>query len=179
MRARCSRHRARRSLPRRQHPALRFLGITIIVLLCALPTLQPARAAGVVRICSESALDAAISNGGTVTFQCSGVISISQTKVITQDTTLDGSGQQVTLQGQGVRRVFEVRTGASLTIRNLSVIEDPGVSDGPARLPATGYPPSTSPPSEWIFVGLGGMALILVSMLGSLFAKPRSLRTRN
>lgn len=179
MRARCAKHRARGTLPRRQHPALRFLGIAIIVLLCALPHLQPVRAAGVVTICSELALDAALIDGGTVTFQCSGVIPISETKVITQDTTLDGSGQQITLRSQGVRRVFDVRAGASLTIRNLSVIEDSGVSDGPTRLPATGYPPRSSPPSEWIFVGLGGMALVLVSMLGSHFANPRSLRTRN
>lgn len=121
----------------------------------------------------------ALDDGGTVTFQCSGVIPISETKVITRDTTLDGSGQEITLQGQGVRRVFEVRAGASLTIRNLSVIEATAVLDGPTRLPATGYPPRSSPPSEWIFVGLGGVALVLVSMLGSLFARPRSLRTRN
>lgn len=155
------------------------MGVVFIVLLCALPGFQPVRAAGIVTTCNEAALDAALVSGGTVTFRCSGIIPISQTKVITQDTTLDGTGQQITLQGQGVRRVFDVRAGASLTIRNLSVIEDPGVPDGPTRLPATGYPPRSSPPSEWIFVGLGGVALFLVSMLGSLVARPRSLRSRN
>jgi hypothetical protein len=179
MQARCSRHRARRPLSRRQHPALRFLGIAATVLLCALLRSQPVQAAGFVTVCNESALDAALNDGGTITFLCDGIIPISETKVITRDTTLDGTGQQITLQGQGVQRVFDVRAGASLTIRNLTVIEDSGASDGPTKLPATGYPPRSSPPSEWIFVGLGGIALILVSTLGSFMARPRSLRPRN
>lgn len=137
------------------------------------------QAAGVVTVCSESALDAALVDGGTVTFQCSGVIPISTTKVISKDTTLDGTGQQITLQGQGIRRVFDVRAGASLTIRNLSVIEDANAPNGPTQLPATGYPPHSPPPSEWIFVGLGGFALILVSMLGSFVARPRGFRPRH
>ena len=57
---------------------------------------------GTAASCTEAALDAALAGGGAVSFSCGGgpvVIPVSTTKVISRSTTLDGSGQQVTLDG--------------------------------------------------------------------------------
>jgi pectate lyase len=40
-----------------------------------------------------------LSGGGTVTFSCSGTITLTSTITIASDTTIDGSGQAVTISG--------------------------------------------------------------------------------
>jgi hypothetical protein len=55
---------------------------------------------GVVSICTEASLLAALAGGGAVTFSpgdC--LITVSATILITAPTTIDGAGQRVTLSG--------------------------------------------------------------------------------
>jgi hypothetical protein len=70
--------------------------------------------------CTEAAFAAALAGGGTVAFNCGGpvVIPITSTKVLSRSTTIDGSGQQVTLDGGGTTKMFlttyQLATGLSL-----------------------------------------------------------------
>jgi uncharacterized repeat protein (TIGR01451 family) len=92
-----------------------------------------ARAAGVVGSgtpgsCTEAALNAALAGGGTVTFNCGGspvVIPITSTKVLSKSTTIDGTGQQVTLDGGGTTKMFittyQLSTGLNLVFRKLTL----------------------------------------------------------
>jgi uncharacterized repeat protein (TIGR01451 family) len=92
-----------------------------------------ARAAGVVgsgtpASCTEAALNAALAGGGTVTFDCGGgpvVIPIASTKVLSKSTTIDGTGQQITLDGGGAAKMFittyQLSTGLNLVFRKLTL----------------------------------------------------------
>lgn len=87
----------------------------------------PVRAAGVVGngtpgSCTEAALDAALASGGLVTFNCGGApltITVTQAKLITQETTIDGGGL-ITLSGGGMVHVLE-NDSPLLTLKNLSI----------------------------------------------------------
>ena len=93
----------------------------------------PARAAGTVGsgtpgTCTEAALNAALPGGGTVTFNCGGgpvVIPITSTKVLSASTTIDGTGQQVTLDGGGTTKMFlttyQLTSGLNLVFRQLTL----------------------------------------------------------
>ncbi len=77
-----------------------------------------------VTTCDESHLDAAIagaSSGDTITFGCSGDIGLTQTLTISQNLTLDGSGQNVTLDGQNAVQVLYVNGGVTFTLNALTV----------------------------------------------------------
>lgn len=156
--------------------ALRLLAIVLLIATMALAHMDVAYAAGTVVVCSEAALEDALTGGGLVTFQCSGTILVTRTKVIAQDTTLDATGQRVVLTGHGIDRVFEVHAGVDLQLRNLSVYDSTTTIGGPTRLPATGYPPPPPPPNEWVFMALGGLALIVVSLLAGLITRPQARR---
>jgi uncharacterized repeat protein (TIGR01451 family) len=92
-----------------------------------------ARAGGVVgsgtaTSCSEAALDSALVGGGTVTFNCGSgaiVIPITSTKLLSTSTTIDGTGQQITLDGGGNTRLFQTtfqrHTGLSIVFRRLTL----------------------------------------------------------
>mgnify|MGYP006337805027 CR=1 FL=1 len=78
--------------------------------------------------CTEAALNAALVGGGTVTFNCGGgpvVIPITSTKVLSSSTTIDGTGQQVTLDGGGATKMFlttyQLATGLDLVFRRLTL----------------------------------------------------------
>jgi HYR domain len=84
---------------------------------------QPA-ATIIVSTCDESHLDSAISgaaSGDTITFACSGTITLSQTLVISKNLILDGSGQAVTLDGQNQVKVLTVNSGVSFTLNALAI----------------------------------------------------------
>ena len=66
-----------------------------VALLLLLPL--AAWAGGVVTNCTETALRAAMSVGGTVTFACDSTITLANTITNAADTTLDASGHQVTM----------------------------------------------------------------------------------
>jgi hypothetical protein len=70
--------------------------------------------------CTESALAAAIAAGGTTTFGCSGQIDISEAMHVTNSVVLEATGD-VRLVGMGDTRLFEISTGASLTLSNFTL----------------------------------------------------------
>jgi predicted outer membrane repeat protein len=102
----------------------RFLLVlwTAALLALALPA-SPAHAGGVVSVCDESHLTAALSGGGTVTFTCSGTITLTGTITIAADTTIDGSGQTVTISGNHAVTPFSVADGVALTLNQLTLAD--------------------------------------------------------
>jgi hypothetical protein len=97
--------------------------VTLLVLLtltvASAPT--PAHAGGIVSICDQAHLLAALAGGSTVTFSCSGTITLTGTITIVTDTTIDGSGQTVTISGNHAVRVFTVNSGVTLNLSELTV----------------------------------------------------------
>jgi uncharacterized repeat protein (TIGR01451 family) len=92
-------------------------------------------------------LNSALAGGGTVTFDCGGpvVIPITSTKVLSRSTTIDGSGQQVTLDGGGGTRLFrttyQLSAGLSLVFRHLT-LRNARASDQGAALELVWQEPS-------------------------------------
>jgi len=94
-----------------------------------LASAQTARAAGVVGAgtadsCTEAALDAALTGGGMVTFDCGTepvTIILTQQTTISSDTTVNGGGL-VTLDGNDAVRAFWVAQGQALTVENLAIV---------------------------------------------------------
>lgn len=97
---------------------------------------QPAYAAGVVGngspgSCNEAALDAALSSGGGISFNCGPnphTIPITTEKLILSPTTLSG-GNRITLDGGGTTRLFSVNPLAALELRDITLTKgyaDPG-----------------------------------------------------
>jgi predicted outer membrane repeat protein len=98
---------------------IHILGILVLLAL-AVPA-APAHAGGVVTVCDEAHLLAALAGGGTVTFSCSGTITLTNTITISADTTIDGSGQTVTISGNDAVRVFTVNSGVTFNLDELTV----------------------------------------------------------
>ncbi len=72
----------------------------------------------------DSQLQSAIasaSSGDTITFGCSGTIPITRTLTIATNLTLDGSGQNVTLDGQNKVEVLLVNRGVTFTLKALTI----------------------------------------------------------
>ncbi len=107
----------------------KHLGIVLVLLALALPA-TPAHAGGMVSVCDETHLRAALSGGGTVTFSCSGTITLTAAIVIAADTTIDGSGQSVTISGNNAVRVFYVNSGITLNLTGLIVANGMGFNGG-------------------------------------------------
>jgi hypothetical protein len=77
-----------------------------------------------VSTCDDATLRNAINNaasGDTITFACSGTITLGSPLGISKNLTLDGSGQQVTLSGGGSVKVLVVNSGVTLTLNALTV----------------------------------------------------------
>jgi hypothetical protein len=88
--------------------------------LVALGGSQRARAAGVVTTCDEAHLNTALSGGGLVTFTCGpATITVTSTKTISTDTTIDGGGL-ITLQNSGSAS-FAVNSSAHFTVQHLTL----------------------------------------------------------
>ena len=100
--------------------------VAIFILLALILPAAPAHAGGVVGICDEAHLLSALSGGGTVTFACSGTIVLTSTITIAANTTIDGSGQSVTLSGGGAVRLFKVNGGVTLSLQELTVANGSG-----------------------------------------------------
>lgn len=90
----------------------------------------PLHAAGVVSTCDETHLRAALTGGGTVSFGCSGVITLTQTIEVGGVTNIDGAAQQVTLSGGGELPVFDIAEDATLAIANLTIADGFGAVAG-------------------------------------------------
>ena len=76
---------------------------------------------GVVSSATETNLEAALLGGGEVTFEVSGTIPITSTKVISANTTLNAAGREVTLSGTLSNRLFQVGSNVSLTIVGITL----------------------------------------------------------
>jgi hypothetical protein len=87
------------------------------------PALLQVSPRGIVVTNSETALRAVMAPGGTVTFACDGTITLASTLNITNDTTLDGGGRQVTISGNSAVRVFSIATNVHLTVVNLTIAD--------------------------------------------------------
>ncbi len=109
----------------------KFLAV-LLVLLVLFGTALPARAGGVVTVCDEAHLRAALAGGGVVTFACSGVIPVSATLFITANTTIDGAGQAVTLDGHQAVRIMTAREGVTLHLRELAFVNGAWAAGGGA-----------------------------------------------
>src|SRR5437667_5630024 len=76
--------------------------------------------------CTEAALDACLPGGGsfngTVTFACGGAatITVTSTKGINLDTTIDGGGL-ITISGGNTVGGFVVNSGVTFTVENLTI----------------------------------------------------------
>ncbi len=79
-------------------------------------------AGGAISVCDDSSLRAALAGGGSVSFSVSGIVALTNTLAITNDTIIDGAGQDVSISGEGSVRIFHVWPGASLTLLNVSMI---------------------------------------------------------
>ncbi len=105
----------------------------VATLLMAALTIRPhATLACVVNTCTEAALDACLPGGrsfdGSVTFSCGGAatVTVSSTKSINADTTIDGGGL-ITISGGHTVRVFS-NLGYTFTVENLSIANGSGGS---------------------------------------------------
>jgi predicted outer membrane repeat protein len=100
---------------------------------------RPLQAAGVVgngtpTSCTEAALTAALSGGGSVSFNCGAAphtITLTEAKIINADTVLDGGGR-ITLSGGGTTRLFQVQNGAAFTLRGLRLVDGYTTGNGGA-----------------------------------------------
>ena len=97
-----------------------YLAVVLVMLTLAMPA-APVHAGGVVSICDEAHLLAALAGGGTVTFSCSGTITLTAEIMIAADTTIDGSGQTVTISGNHAVRVFTRELRVTLNLNRLTV----------------------------------------------------------
>ncbi|MEZ4710948.1 MAG: glycoside hydrolase family 44 protein [Caldilineaceae bacterium] len=81
--------------------------------------------------CDSNALAAGIANGGVVTFNCGANphTIIADTYVINGSVEIDG-GDLITLDGEGLRQLFLVQAGGSLTLRNI-ILQKGFASSGP------------------------------------------------
>src|ERR1035437_2763127 len=75
--------------------------------------------AGVVTSADETTLRNELAGGGTVTFDCDGVIVLSSTIVIAANTILDASGHNMTISGNEAKRIFTVNTNVNFILKNL------------------------------------------------------------
>jgi hypothetical protein len=97
-----------------------YILIVLVLLALAVPA-APVHAGGVVAVCDEAHLLTALAGGGTVTFACSGTITLTNTIVIAADTTIDGIGQEITINGNDAVGVIQVNSGISLNLNELTV----------------------------------------------------------
>jgi hypothetical protein len=112
------------------------LGILVGILLAALlPPQQTAQAAGVVGdgtpgSCTQTAFDAALLGGGTITFSCGALphtIILTNIKVIKYDTEIQGNNL-ITLSGGNTTSLFWV--SAILTLRDITLTRGLGSNGG-------------------------------------------------
>jgi predicted outer membrane repeat protein len=134
-------HSAALEVRDRNHPRPAPGRALAVLLALALMRAAPVWAAGVVgdgtpESCTETALNAALAGGGTVTFDCGAspdTITVTFTETITEDTTIDG-GSLVTISGGDNVLVFNVLssldTGVAFTLQNLTIADGKGAEGG-------------------------------------------------
>jgi hypothetical protein len=81
-------------------------------------------------VADQAGLLSALAGGRIVTFAVNGTIFLSQTVVISKNTTLDGTGYNITISGSNSVGVFLVNSGVTLTLKNLTVANGLGTPAG-------------------------------------------------
>jgi hypothetical protein len=107
-----------------------LLRLVFFALLAALPF--SGQSAGVVSTATEASLDSALAGGGTVTFACSGTITVTNVENIITNTLLDATGYNVTISGGNTSQVFNVSNTANLTLLNLTIANGYTTTNGGA-----------------------------------------------
>ena len=125
-------------MKRRNALLLFVLGLLLYTLLSVVPaTAAPADTVvgvGTAESCDGNALEAAVTAGGRVTFDCGGAHTIlANTMVIGAGTTtlVDGGGL-ITISGESLRQIFIVNEGASLTLDNVTLTDGAWSGNGGA-----------------------------------------------
>lgn len=130
----------------RREPPVRAQFVVVLATLALTVCTAPSRAlacvvgTGTGAGCTEAALDACLPGGasfdGTVTFDCGGAatITVTRTKTISADTTIDG-GNLITISGGNSVGVFSMNTGVNFTVQNLTIAngnsgDGGGISNG-------------------------------------------------
>jgi len=108
-------------MARKRNITVFYLWAVFFIIIGLLIIERPAYAAGVVNTCNEANLITAISGGGNVTFACSGTITLTSAITISANTTIDGTGQNVTISGNNAVQLFIVNAGITLTLTNLTL----------------------------------------------------------
>jgi hypothetical protein len=116
----------------------RRIGRAPLALLALLVLPLRAQAGGVVTTCTEAALRAAMSGGGSVTFACDGLITLSNTITIIANTVLDAAGHQITISGGNAVRAFCVNTNVAFSLAHLTITKGQAPS-GAGILNAGGF----------------------------------------
>jgi hypothetical protein len=104
-----------------------FIAALFLIAMACTPIM---RAAGLVSSCDEASLLTAVSGGGMVTFTCSRTITLTATITIFADTTIDGTGQNVTISGGNAVQVLTVPTGVKLSLNKLTIANGNGFYGG-------------------------------------------------
>lgn len=84
--------------------------------------------------CTDAALNAALSGGGIVTFNCGNTpktILIGSEKMIASNTVIDG-GNSVTLSGGNSKRLFNVKPNVHFTVKNMTLANGYTAAQGAA-----------------------------------------------
>lgn len=77
---------------------------------------------GVLTVCDEASLRAAVEHGGLIRFCCNGTIPITQTLVIKTSVSLDAQNHSVILDGADSVRLFEVQSGGVFAATNIHFV---------------------------------------------------------
>ena len=119
---------------------LLVLGLLLCTFLSAVPaTAAPADTVvgdGTAASCDGNALEAAVTAGGLVTFDCGGAHTIlANTMVLAAGTTtvVDGGGL-ITISGEDLRQIFIVNPGASLTLNHVTLTDGAWSGNGGAAV---------------------------------------------
>lgn len=113
--------------------------------------------------CTEAALDARLSGGGSITFNCGAnpyTLVITTGKTISVNTTIDGGGK-ITLSGGDTVKVFFVNPSVRLTLNNLTLEHGNSPMGGCVTVQGTLNATNTTfqnctSHTAWIFPGSGG-----------------------
>lgn len=101
-----------------------------LALLAAICLPRVAFCGGVVSHTDEADLLAAMSGGGTVTFAVSGTIYLTNTIVVSNNTALNATGQNVAISGSNAVQIFSINSNTTVAITNLIMKDGYGGNGG-------------------------------------------------
>src|SRR5258706_952111 len=93
----------------------------IVPLVLLLVAASPATAQFVVGGCTEDDFRSALEGGGDVAFEEDCVITLTSPIIISDDTSIDADGNNVTISGGGGVQLFSVDPEVTLTLLNLTI----------------------------------------------------------